>query len=111
MKLFIDAAILFAGSGVSAKETSWYYTYWIMSSSFKITDCSEVKGGYNEFVKKLRPQLESMGMDTCTESNSYGLKTNALICPSPSHNGNMITGYWFKGKSECESKVKEARSK
>lgn len=110
MKVCLSVTILFISIVANANESSWYYTHWILSSGQKITDCAEVKGGYSDFVKKVKPKLESM-TDTCTESNSYGLKTNALICPSRSHDGNMITGYWFKSKSECESKVKEARSK
>lgn len=111
MKLYLLAATMLISIAASAKEASWYYTQWIMSSGVKISDCSEINGGYDTFVKKLKPQMKSLGMDDCMESNSQGLKTNMLICPSPSNNGNMISGFWFKDKDQCEQKKKEMESK
>lgn len=103
--------ILITSQFTMAKGTSWYYTQWILSSGVKVSDCSEIKGGYKEFVKKVEPQLRSTGMDQCIESNSQGLNTNALICTSPSSSGNMISGFWFDKKVTCEAKAKEMKTK
>jgi hypothetical protein len=111
MKILVAFLVLLGGTFADAKGTSWYFTQWILSSGVKISDCSQIQGGYEAFLKKLKPQMKSMGMDDCMESNSQGFKTNVLICPSPSHNGNSISGYWFKDKKECETKKNEMESK
>jgi hypothetical protein len=106
--ILLSLFLLIAVEAKANKESSWYYTQWIMSSGVKVSDCSEIKGGYKEFVSKLKSQLKDM---SCIESNSQGLKTNVLICPSAEQNGNMISGFWFKNKAECQSKSKEMSSK
>ena len=111
MKTLIIFLCLWGGSFAEAKEVSWYFTQWVLSSGVKTSDCSQLQGGYDAFIKKLKPQMKSMGMDECAESNFQGFKTNVLICPSPSHNGNSISGYWFKDKKECDTKKKETESK
>lgn len=111
MKALFAFLVLLGGNFAEAKEASWYFTQWILNSGVKTTDCSQIQGGYDAFVKKLKPQMKSMGMDECMESNAQGFKTNVLICPSPSHNGNSISGYWFKDKTDCETKKNEMGSK
>lgn len=111
MKRYLACIALMISYVANAAEASWYFTQWIMTSGVKVTDCEKVQGGYGVFVKDLETKMRSMGMDQCLESNAQGLKTNILICPDPTHNGNAVSGFWFKDKGACDKKANELRSK
>ena len=85
-----------------------------MNSGTRILSCTEVNGGYEEFVQKFKKDMQSMKMKECTETNKMGLKTNIVMCPDPSNNGNMISATWFQNKENCEAsllKKKQSNSK